>query len=178
MAQGNWKTLWLSVGVFDSCPPLERAIAELHRDGFSNREMCLLGTSAAFAEMVRRPDGPLMPRSGRALYKRERHLLPWLSDNVEVLATSGILLRTLVAQATAEREKRVPPSGHLVEELCKKLNEHFKQDAIALLVSASDQNQQNQGARVLLRHSFHTVQTYTVRTAEPVEATLDIPADA
>jgi len=161
MARDGGDTLWLSVGVFDSCPPLERAIAELHQEGFSNRDMCLIGTSAAFAEMVRRPNGPLMPRSGRPLYQRQRHLLPWLSDNVEVLATSGLLLRTLVAQAAAEREGQVHPAN-LIQELCVTLNEHLKQDAIALLVSATDHNQQNQGSRVLLRHSFHTVQTYAM----------------
>jgi hypothetical protein len=72
----------------------------------------------------------------------------------------------------------VPKSGHLVEELCKKLNDHFKQDAIALLVSASEQNQQNQGSRVLLRHSFHTVQTYAVRSADPAGFAHDLSADA
>ncbi len=164
MAHEGGDTLWLSVGVFDSCPPLERAIAELHQDGFTNREMCLVGTSAAFAEMVRRPEGPLMPRFGRPLYQRQRHLLPWLADNCDVLATTGILLRTLVAQAAAERGNRVPAGAGLIQELCSTLNEHFRQDAIALLVSATDHNQQNQGSRVLLRHSFHTVQTYAVRT--------------
>ncbi|RTL72387.1 MAG: hypothetical protein EKK41_04720 [Hyphomicrobiales bacterium] len=165
MAQAGSSTLWLSVGVFDSCPPLERAIAELHQAGFTNRELCLLGTCSAFNELVRRPDGPLMPRTGRALYKRERQLLPWLSDDIEVLATSGILLRMLIAQATAEQKgEATGPSSHLIEELCRKLNEHFNQSAIALLVSASDQNQQNEGVRVLLRNSFHTVQTYAVRT--------------
>lgn len=164
MAQDGGDTLWLSVGVFDSCPPLERAIAELHQEGFTNRDMCLVGTSAAFADMVRRPHGPLMPRSGRPLYQRQRHTLPWLSDNVEVFATTGILLRTLVIQAAAEQEERVPPGARLMQELCNKLNEHFQQDAIALLVSATDHKQQNQGSRVLLRHSFHTVQTYAVRT--------------
>lgn len=160
MARDGGDTLWLSVGVFDSCPPLDRAIAELLQDGFSNRDMCLIGTSAAFADMVRRPNGPLMPRSGRPLYQRQRHMLPWLSDNVEVLATSGLLLRTLVAQAAAEQE--APASAYLIQELCATLNEHLKQDAIALLVSATDHNQQNQGSRILLRHSFHTVQTYAI----------------
>jgi hypothetical protein len=163
MARDGGDTLWLSVGVFDSCPPLERALAELLQDGFSNRDMCLLGTSAAFADMVRRPNGPLMPRSGRPLYQRQRHMLPWLSEHVEVLATSGILLRTLVAQATAEQETPGAPTN-LIQELCNTLNEHLKQDAIVLLVTATDHNQQNQGSRVLLRHSFHTVQTYAVPT--------------
>lgn len=161
MARDGGDTLWLSVGVFDSCPPLERAIAELHSDGFSNRDMCLIGTSAAFAETVRRPNGPLMPRSGRPLYQRQRYQLPWLSTDVEVLATSGILLRTLVAQAAGERDAPVLPAN-LIQELCGTLDEHLKQDAIALLVSAMDHNQQNQGSRVLLRHSFHTVQTYAM----------------
>ena len=179
MAQHGSNTLWLSVGVFDSCPPLERAIAELHQEGFTNRELCLLGTSAAFAEMVRRPDGHTMPRTGRALYKRERQLLPWLSENVEVLATSGILLRMLMAQAAAERDDDShASSSHLIEELCRKMNEHFNQDAIALLVSACDQNQQNQGVRVLLRNSFHTVQTYAVRNTNPVACSSDLAADA
>lgn len=169
MARDGGDTLWLSVGVFDSCPPLERAISELLQDGFTNRDMCLIGTSAAFAEMVRRPNGQLMPRSGRPLYQRQRHMLPWLSDNVEVLATSGLLLRTLVAQATAEQETSAP--AYLIQELCATLNEHLSQDAIALLVSATDHNQQNQGSRVLLRHSFHTVQTYAMSLARgPVGA--------
>lgn len=163
MARDGGDTLWLSVGVFDSCPPLERAIAELLQDGFTNRDMCLIGTSAAFAETVRRPNGPLMPRSGRPLYQRQRHMLPWLSDNVEVLATSGLLLRTLVAQAAAEQDKTAP--AYLIRELCATLNEHLKQDAIALAISATDHNQQNQGSRVLLRHSFHTVQTYAMPLA-------------
>ncbi|MDX2202267.1 MAG: hypothetical protein NW223_05915 [Hyphomicrobiaceae bacterium] len=163
------------MGIFDSSPALERAIADLHREGFSNREMCLLGTPAAFADMVRRPDEPLMPRTGRPLYKRERQLLPWLSESVEVVATSGILLRMLIAQAAAERCEKTPVSGHLVEELCMKLNDHFRQDAIALLVSASDQNQQNQGSRVLLRNSFHTVLTYAVRAAGSAGCTQDAP---
>lgn len=177
MAQAS-NTLWLSVGVFDSCPPLERAIAELHREGFNNREMCLLGTSAAFADMVRRPDAPLMPRTGRPLYKRERRILPWLSQSVDVLGTSGILLRTLLAQAAAEECEKIPRSGYLVEELNAKLTDHFQQDAIALLVSASDQIQQNQGSRVLLRHSFHTVQAYALRSASPIACGQDMPADA
>ena len=160
MARDGGDTLWLSVGVFDSCPPLDRAIGELLQDGFSNRDMCLVGTSAAFAEMVHRPNGPLMPRSGRPLYQRQRHMLPWLSDNVEVLATSGLLLRTLVSQAAAEQETSAP--AYLIQELCVTLDEHLAQDAIALLVSATDHNQQNQGSRVLLRHSFHTVQTYAM----------------
>jgi hypothetical protein len=163
MARDGGDTLWLSVGVFDSCPPLERAISELLQDGFTNRDMCLIGTSAAFAETVRRPNGPLMPRSGRPLYQRQRHMLPWLSDNVEVLATSGLLLRTLVAHAAAEQQVSAP--AYLIQELCATLNEHLKQDAIALLVSATDHNQQNQGSRVLLRHSFHTVQTYAMPMA-------------
>ncbi|RZI37911.1 hypothetical protein EGT07_36895 [Herbaspirillum sp. HC18] len=56
-------------------------------------------------------------------------------------------------------------SACLTQELSSKLCEHLERDAIALLVTASDHVHQNQGARVLLRHSFHPVQTYAVRSA-------------
>lgn len=161
--------LLLTVGVFDTRPPFENALADLHGEGFSAREMCLLGTPAAFASMVKRPARPLIPRSSKPLYQRQRHQLPWRLDELDVRATSGILLRTLIAQAAAERDKLVVPSACFIDDLGAKLEPHLAQDAIALLVNAADHMHQNQGARVLLRHSLHPVHTYAVRSAFATE---------
>lgn len=164
---GETGVLLLAVGVFDARPPLESAIAELHDEGFSARETCLMGTPRAFADMVKPPVRPLLPRSGRPLYQRQRHHLPWLSndDDLRILATSGILLRTLVAQAAAEHDKSLPAAARLTQELSAKLNDHFEQGAMALLVSAADHTHQSQGTRVLLRHACDSVQTYAIRAA-------------
>lgn len=163
--------LLLTVGVFETSLALDHAIEDLHAEGFGAREMCLVGTSAAFEDMVHAPFKPLMPRSGKPLHQRTRHLLPWLSDDLKILGTSGILLRTLLAQATAERDEHVAPSNRLIQELREKLGSHLEEDAIALLVSASDHHHQNQASRVLLRHSVQTVQSYAMRvTVLPREA--------
>lgn len=165
MSESGVNRLLLAVGVFDTPPPFEGALVDLHGEGFSAREMCLLGTPAAFASMVKRPARPLIPRSGKPLYQRQRHHLPWLIDDLDLRATSGILLRTLTAQAIAEREKLVVPSACFIDDLGRKLEPLLAKDAIALLVNAADHAHQNQGARVLLRHSLHPVHTYAVRSA-------------
>lgn len=165
MRENGGNRLLLTVGVFDARPPFESALADLHGEGFGAREMCLLGTPAAFSSMVKRPARPLVPRSGRPLYQRQRHELPWLLDELDLQATSGILLRTLTAQAAAEREKLVVPSACFIGDLGAKLEPLLAQDAIALLVNAADHGHQSQGARILLRHSLHPVQTYAVRSA-------------
>ena len=169
MRENSDNRLLLAAGVFDTRPPFESALADLHGEGFGAREMCLLGTPAAFASMVKRPARPLIPRSGKPLHQRQRHQLPWLLDELDLRATSGILLRTLTAQAAAEHDKLVVPSACFIDDLGAKLGPHLAQDAIALLVNAADHTHQNQGARVLLRHSLHPVHTYAVRAAFTAE---------
>lgn len=154
--------LLLAVGVFDAQPPFEQALGDLHSEGFNAREMCLLGTREAFADLVKKPARPLLPRSGKPLYQRQRYDLPWLLDDLALQGTSGILLRTLVAQAVAERDRRVSPAACFMEDLGDKLGPHLAADAVALLVNATDPAHQSQGARVLLRHSMHPVHTYAV----------------
>lgn len=161
---GGDNTLLLAVGVFDAQPDFEQALEDLHCEGFNAREMCLLGTRAAFADLVKKPARPFLPRSGKPLHQRERFELPWLLSDLDLRGTSGILLRTLAAQATAENERRLSASSCFIDDLGEKLGPLLADDALAVLVNATDAAHQSQGARVLLRHSMHPVQTYAVRS--------------
>lgn len=164
MMRPGGDTLLLAVGVFDAQPDFEQALEDLHNEGFNAREMCLLGTRAAFADFVKKPARPFLPRSGKPLHQRERYELPWFLSDLDLQGTSGILLRTLAAQAAAESQRRAALSSCFIEDLGEKLGPLLADDALAVLVNAVDAAHQSQGARVLLRHSVHPVQTYAVRS--------------
>ncbi len=147
----------LASGIFYDLPPLGRAIAELLAGGFRRREMCLAGTREALGNATVLP---AQPRQLRPLYP--------LTPNIEVMATSGTLLRRLLKEAAWRMGESNLTSAWLLPELFGRFTDHIRQNAIVLLVSAPDPALQHQGSRILLRHSAHTVQTHEFSAAHLV----------
>ena len=122
--------------------------------------MCLAGTRDALGSMTQQASSPVPSLIGKALdYRQLRPLYP-LFDNVEVVATSGALLRKLLKEAAWSSRDQELSSSWLLPDLFGKFTDHMRQSAIVLLVSAPDPGLQHRSSRILLRHSAHTVQTH------------------
>jgi hypothetical protein len=159
-------TFRLASGVFYEAPKLGSAVADLLANGFTRRDMCLAGTRDAISGVMQ-PAGPAVPALGGSLdYRRVRPLYP-LIDNVEVVATSGALLRKLLKEATWSQGDRELTSSWLLPDLFARFTDHVRQNAVVLLVSAADSGQQHRSSRILLRHSAHTVQTHEFTPMRP-----------
>jgi hypothetical protein len=154
------ETFRLASGVFYQPQELESAIAELRADGFTRRDMCLAGTREALGSIAQQASGPEPSLIGKTLdYRQLRPLYPLL-DNVEVVATSGVLLRKLLKEADWRSRDQDLLSSWLLPDLFGRFTDHMRQNAIVLLVSAPDPGLQHRSSRILLRHSAHTVQTH------------------
>ena len=123
----------LEIGIFYEPPRLGRAIGDLLAGSFRKRELCLAGT--------REPLG-----SVRAFAVPRRQLRPLypLAPHIEVMTTSGVLLRKLLKEAAwRERESKFA-SAWLLPELFGNFTEHIRANAIVLLASAPDPSLQHQ----------------------------------
>jgi hypothetical protein len=149
----------LAISVFDEPQRLEGAITDLFADNFDERDMCLVGTRQAFDRLMPMSAGAAVPKPSRALLAGQFQPLSPLTENQDVVATSGDLLRTLLSHAKWHGGARTPRSFPL-QELLARSSDHIGRGAIALLVSAPDPLLQHRSSRILLRHSAHTVQTH------------------
>lgn len=164
------ETFRLASGVFYEPRKLESAIAEFHADGFTRRDMCLVGTREALGSIVQQTSRPVLSLIGKTLdYRRLRPLYP-LFDNAEVVATSGVLLRKLLKEAAWSDREQELSSSWLLPELFGRFTDHIRQKAIVLLVSAPDSGLQHRSSRILLRHCAHTVQTHEFTPARSAGA--------
>jgi hypothetical protein len=145
----------LAIALFHEPERLESAIADLFADNFPTRDMCLVGTRQAFDRLPPAPAGA----SGRAQLTGQLQSLSPLADGLEVVATAGDLLSTLLSHAKWQGGANMPRSSPL-QELLARSSDHISHGAIALLVSAPDPQLQHRSSRILLRHSAHTVQTH------------------
>jgi hypothetical protein len=150
----------LASGIFYEPTKLESAIADLLADGFTKRDMCLAGTREALSDIVRPTARPAFSSIGSSLDRRRLRPLYPLFDNVEVVATSGVLLSRLLKEAAWTKGEQRLSSSWLLPELFGRFTDHMRQHAIVLLVGASDSGLQHRSSRILLRHSAHTVQTH------------------
>lgn len=160
-------TFRLASGVFYEPPKLESAVADLHANGFTRRDMCLAGTREALSGIIR-PGADFPVVGGTLDYRRVRPLYP-LVDNAEVVASNGILLRKLLRQANWRLGERELSSSWLLPDLFSRFSEHMRKNAVVLLVSAGDSNLQHRSSRILLKHSAHTVQTHEFTPMRPPE---------
>lgn len=163
------ETFRLASGVFYEPGKLESAIGELQADGFTRQDLCLAGTREALGSIVQRASSPILALIGKVLdYRQLRPLFPLL-DSVEVVATSGALLRKLLKEAAWSNGGQELSSSWLLPELFGRFTEHMRQNAVVLLVSAPDATLQYRSSRVLLRHSAHTVQTHEFTPGRPAK---------
>jgi hypothetical protein len=139
----------LASGIFYEPPRLGCAIGDLLAGGYRRREMCLAGTRTALGNAKALP---VPTRQLRPLYA--------LATTVEIMGTSGVLLRKLLKQAAWREGESNLASAWLLPELFGRFTDHIRGNAIVLLLSAADPALQHQGCRILLRHSTHTVQTH------------------
>jgi hypothetical protein len=156
----NANTFRLASGVFYDHRKLESALSELHAEGFGRGDLCLAGRRKALEELVQQRTSLIASLTGKSLTGRQLRPLYPLPGNIEVVATSGNLLRKLMREATWRSGEQQLLCAWLVPELLGGFAEHMRQSAIALLVSAPDAILQNRSSRILLRHSAHTVQTH------------------
>lgn len=154
------ETFRLASGIFYRPPQLARAVSDLLAGGCTPSVMCLAGTREALGTIAQAAS----PRSARQL----RPLYP-LCDGVEVMATSGVLLRKLLKEAAWREGENSLPSSWLLPELFGRFTDHMRKNAIVLLVSAPDPGLQQHGSRILLRHSDHTVQTHEFSLVRPAD---------
>ena len=150
-------TFRLASGIFYRTPPLGHAIGDLLGSGFKQREMCLAGTREALASA--KTGSQSAPRQLRPLYM--------LSEDVEVMGTSGVLLRKLLKEATWRDGVNALDTAWLLPELLGRFSDHIRGNAVVLLVSAPDPGLLQSGSRILLRHSTHPVQTHEFTLARP-----------
>jgi hypothetical protein len=150
MMAGHEATFRLASGIFYAPSPLGHAVGDLLESGFKRREMCLAGTREALAGAQAGPQ--TAPRQLRPLYP--------LSGGVEVMGTSGALLRTLLKQASWREGAGKLDSAWLLPELFGRFSDHIRRNAVVLVISAPDPGLLQAGSRILLRHSAHPVQTH------------------
>ena len=155
----------LAVGVFDAPDDLGKAMVELRSGGFTDRDICLAGKREVLDRALR---GPLRAgeqienwlASQRAFSLRR---LGIRGDHGEFVATSRGMLKTLLDQTKATKSMprpRVGASASFWPDLCSRLSQHMRRDAIVLLVNAKDAPLQSRSSRILLRHATQSVQTY------------------
>jgi hypothetical protein len=145
----------LAIGVFHEPERLESAISDLFADSFAARDMCLVGTRQAFDRLLPAPVAEL----GKEQLTRQLQPLSPLADDLEIVATSGDLLSTLLSHAKWQGAASGLGSSPLQDLLARSFD-HIGRGAIALLVSAPDPALQHRSSRILLRRSAHTVQTH------------------
>jgi hypothetical protein len=144
---------WLAIGVFYEAPRLANAIAELRADGTTSAQMCLVGIRQAIDALAPGCAGDELSAD------RPRVLAPRVND-LELVATDGQLLRTLLEHTETQEGGNPSTHGWLLPDLFGSLTEHLRAGAVALLVSASDFGLQRCSSRILLRNTAHTVQTH------------------
>ena len=156
---GASNTFRLAIGVFYEAHKLASAIAELQADGIAAAQMCVAGTREAIGRIASgtpgRTDGQGDGPSGGEL----QALAPPV-DDLELVATRGELLRTLLVHTQAAQSGNPSVHNWLLPDLLGGLTDHLRAGAIALLVSASDFGLQRRSSRILLRNTAHTVQTH------------------
>jgi hypothetical protein len=153
-------TFRLASGIFFGPLQLGEAIDGLLTGGFRRRDMCLAGTRTALGSVKEDLQG--VPRQLRSLYP--------LAQGVEVVGTSGVLLRKLLKEAAWRESESALRSAWLLPELFGRFTEHIRRGAVVLLVSAPDAGLLQAGCRILLRHSTHPVQTHEFTLARSAGA--------
>lgn len=153
-------TIRLAIGAFYEAQNLDQAIADLFADGLTTRELCLAGTRQAFQDIVHAPPQQAFQERNRPLRTRPLQPLAFLSDDLQLVATSGIVLRTLLREGQGKTGHTSPSSSSLLRGICDRLTDHLRHNAIVLVVSAPNSNLQHRSSRILLRHSEHPVQTH------------------
>lgn len=145
------ETFRLASGIFYRPPQLGRATGDLITKGFTWRQTYLAGTREALVTMTKEASAG-SPRHLQPLYR--------LSDGVEVMTASGVLLRKLLKETASREGKNNFVCSWLLPELFDRFSDHIRKNAIVLVVSAPDSGLHRHGSRILLRHSDHTVQTH------------------
>jgi hypothetical protein len=140
----------LAIGLFHEPQSLQRAITDLARAGVSDEQLSLVGARTAVERLRRSGAGPL----------QQLKPLPQLAGKLELVASDGGLLDTLLEHTASDASDTVPAQGWLLPDLFAGLAEHLAAGAVALLVGAPDIGTQRRSSRILLRHSAHTVQTH------------------
>jgi hypothetical protein len=150
----------LAVGVFDVPHDLGNAVAELRSGGFTDREICLAGKRDVLDRALRGPSQTGLRIENWLTSQRAFSLrrLGIEGEDGEFVATSRGILRTLLDQSKARA--MAGPSASFWPDLCHRLADHMRRDALVLLVSAKDAPLQSRSSRILLRHSTQSVQTY------------------
>jgi hypothetical protein len=153
-------TFRLAIGVFYEAPRLASAIAELQADGVTAAQTCLAGIRQAIDALASGPasDGQGSEPSTDKLDKL-RVLAPHV-NGLELVATDGQLLHTLLEHVEADQSGNSSAHSWLLPDLFGSLTDHLRAGAIALLVSASDFGRQRRSSRILLRNTAHTIQTH------------------
>jgi hypothetical protein len=157
-------TIRLAIGVFYAPDKLDASILDLFANGLATREICLAGTRRAFQHIVHGSPGYAYHERSALLRARPLKPLNTSSDDGELLATSGIVQRTLLQEAS-----RRAASTDLLWPLGSGdgLSEHVREGAIALVVCAPTPDLQHRSSRILLRHSDHTVLTHEFTSTKP-----------
>jgi hypothetical protein len=157
-------TIRLAIAVFDEPQRLETAVADLCAAGVTKEGICLAGLPSAFDAAKQRVAGRTAGDPTKALMGGHKQRVAGPKGDLELCATPGVLLRTLLASAAEGQRATTAMSRRggswLLPDLCSRLTGHWRQGAIALFVSANSHAAQHRWSRVLLRHSAHTVQTH------------------
>lgn len=158
-----------AVGVFYESGNLASALDELG-NGAILAETCLIGTPAAMQGFA---------ASSETVRSRAVSAKPVAGDvpGLDLMATDGQLLHTLLAYGKPSSDGRDAKHGWLLADLLRSLAEHLRNGAVALFVSAPDFGRQRRASRVLLRHTAHTVQTHelTARHAGTLGSDDELP---
>jgi hypothetical protein len=160
------ETFRLASGIFYEPAQLESAVTDLVAAGFTKEDLCLAGTHAAHSVIGFSTREAAIAVQHAADCSRLRPLYP-MADKVEVLATSGALLRKLLKEAPWCEAEQELTAAWLLPDLFGRFTEHIRQNAIVLLVSAPNPAQQHRSARILLKRSAHTVQTHEFSLSRP-----------
>jgi hypothetical protein len=128
------ETFRLASGLFYEPQPLDAAIADLVAAGFTRGDMCLAGTRRALAMVGGR--AALLTPAHAAGRRRLRPLFP-LSPDLEVVGTSGILLRKILKEAARHEGDQKLSTAWLLPELFGRFTDQMRRNAIVLLVSAT-----------------------------------------
>ena len=160
-------TIRLAIGAFYAPDKLDASILDLFANGLATREICLAGTRRAFQHVVYGSSGYAYHERSALLRARPLQPLTISSDDRQLLATSGIVQRTLLQEAS--RRTAGAASTDLLWLLGNGagLTEHLRAGAIALVVCAPTPDLQHRSSRILLRHSDHTVLTHEFTSAKP-----------
>lgn len=157
-------TFRLAIGLFYETQRLASAIAELQADGVAAAQMCLAGTRQAVGSLA---PVPAAARHGAEQFMGHAQVLAPRINGLELVATDGQLLRTLLEHTDAAESGNPSTHNWLLPDLFGGLTDHLRAGAVALLVSASDFGLQRRSSRILLRNTAHTVQTHEFTPRRP-----------